>query len=295
MRTDKQVHLLFAATPELVFTLAELPVPGPCVYESITQKEVEQRLDGLIRPIEPGQPEFVVEVQFYPDDWIYERLIGEVFRRRIDEKRRNVEGVVLFAGSELDLANHPARPLVTVVYLDEALRKLAARDPSHPAVAAFAPLWTVESPQVVKDCRMWYDIIRSSDLLNLAQRLRYENVFFSWMLQRLGLKNLKDLDMLITDLPELEDTDFYRLVREKGRIEGESKGEARGRSEGEAKGLRNVVLALGRNSWGPEPVGLASRLESCSTSQLMEWAATLPSMSGWEDLLAKMKEAASSC
>ena len=280
MRTDRQVHQLLAATPELIFTLADISSPGPCTYESVTQKEVEHRLDGLIYPADRDQPETVVEIQFYFDALIYERVVSEVYLRRLANRKPNVEGIILFARSDLDLAHHPARPLLTIVYLDEALQKLAERIPAHPAVAAFAPLWITDRPQVAEKCKAWYDTIRQSSTLNPAQRTRYEEVFLSWLLQRLGLKNLKDLDMLITDLPDLEDTDFYRLVLQKGR--------EKGNDEGKTEGLIQALLVFGRGIWGVEPRDISTRLQTLSVPQLEELIGSMPLLSDWQALQMKL-------
>jgi len=165
MRTDKQVHQLLEATPELVFELAGLPSPGQCVYESVTLKEVEYRLDGVVRPLDESLPQWVVEVQFYMDPWIYERRISELYRRRISLQRRDIEGIVFFAHCGLDVPQHPARSLVKAIYLDEALAYLAQREPDHPAVMAFAPLLSVNRAQVAEHYKTWYNTIATSEAL----------------------------------------------------------------------------------------------------------------------------------
>jgi hypothetical protein len=178
----------------------------------------------------------------------------------------------MFATRSLDPSEHPDRDKVQVVYLDEALAALAARNPNHPAIAVFAPLLTTDRSEVATQCPQWYKTLQTTGALDPSQRTRYVDVFCSWVLQRLGLKNLQDLDMLITDLPELEDTDFYRLVLEKGRIQGE------------AKGIAQTLLRLGRQRWGVEPADIPARLETLTEEQLNELTDQMLELANWEAL-----------
>lgn len=79
--------------------------------------------------------------------------------------------------------------------------------------------------------------------------------------------------MLITDLPELEETDFYRLVLERG----------------EVKGVIKSMLIVGRKLWGPEPAHLAERLSQLEAAQLEKLmdAMNLPNWQAFEDRLSK--------
>jgi len=83
-----------------------------------------------------------------------------------------------------------------------------------------------------------------------------------------------ELDMMITDLPELEQTDFYRLVMQKGRLSGRAE----------------TLLDIGRKLWGPEPTQLADRLGKLEASQLKDLGPImidLPNWQAFEDKLPK--------
>ena len=273
MRTDKQVHQLLEATPDLLIELGAPLSPGRYEYVSLTLKESEQRLDGLMRGLDGEATQAVVEVQFYRDDWIFDRVLSERHRLRCIFERLNVEAIVVFGDRRMEPVDHPDRTRVTVIYLDEALENLRARNPEHPALAAFAPLLTRDSSEVVSKCSVWYNKIQSSNALDPKQRARYEQVFFSWAMQRLGLKDLQDLDMLITDLPELEDTDFYRLVKEKWLRRGVE------------EGLVRAVMRLGRQRWGAESEDISKVLNTLTTEELEALMDQMPKLSGgWDDL-----------
>jgi predicted transposase YdaD len=98
--------------------------------------------------------------------------------------------------------------------------------------------------------------------------------------EELRLKNLKDLDMLITDLPELEDTDFYRLVLEKG--------EAKGKAEGKAEGAASALLRLGRRFWGPALEDIPALLSALETAQLEDLIELVPDLANWDALRSKI-------
>ena len=91
-------------------------------------------------------------------------------------------------------------------------------------------------------------------------------------MQWLGLKNIQDLDMLITDLPELEDTDFYRLMKEKWL------------SKGVVEGMSKTLVRIGRQFWGAEPADLPTILSTLTEDQLDALTDQMPKLSSWDDL-----------
>ena len=94
-------------------------------------------------------------------------------------------------------------------------------------------------------------------------------------MQRLGLENIQDLDMLITDLPELEDTDFYRLMKEKWL--------SKGVEEGEMKGAIKTILRFGRQYLGPEPGDIPNVLRTLTVDDLDALIDQMPKLSSWDD------------
>ena len=74
--------------------------------------------------------------------------------------------------------------------------------------------------------------------------------------------------MLITDLPELEDTDFYRLVKEKGRLEG----------------AVEMLVSFGRQYWGAEPQDISNLLNALTKKELNALTEQMPKLAGWDGL-----------
>jgi predicted transposase/invertase (TIGR01784 family) len=78
MKTDPLFYELFQAAPQTFFELLQITPPCAYRFESITVKSVEKRIDGVLEPVEAGQPLYFLEVQAFPDGTIYWREMREV-------------------------------------------------------------------------------------------------------------------------------------------------------------------------------------------------------------------------
>ena len=91
MKTDPLFYELFQAAPQTFFELVQIKQPCPYRFESITVKMSEKRIDGVLEPLDVGQPFYFLEVQAFPDDVIYWRITREVatfFEQRPHLKER---------------------------------------------------------------------------------------------------------------------------------------------------------------------------------------------------------------
>ncbi|MCY2991866.1 MAG: hypothetical protein NTY19_28915 [Planctomycetota bacterium] len=104
--------------------------------------------------------------------------------------------------------------------LVEELRRLAERVPEHPLVAVFQPLLAEREHDLEHTAGGFYRAIKNSKLKR-GVREALEDVFVSWLLQRLPNRSKQEIEkMLIGELPELVDTragqDILKIGEERG-------------------------------------------------------------------------------
>jgi predicted transposase/invertase (TIGR01784 family) len=88
MRRDSIFYQLFRQFPALLFEL--LPQPpdraNEYIFESVEVKETSFRMDGVFLPPDPSGIVYFCEVQFQPDEMLYERIDAErsiyIYRNR---------------------------------------------------------------------------------------------------------------------------------------------------------------------------------------------------------------------
>ncbi len=228
MRTDKELFRIFEVAPEWVFELAGLPSPGKSELRSVTVKALERRADGVIVPEAPDQPLTIVEFQFQADDTIYRRTVVEMAAVQDAFPGRVVQGVIFFGYNGLDPNTAPWTQLVRSYVLPDVLQAWERKQPKHPLVAVFKPL-LAESDKVLRRQAAGYFRAITPSSLSAAGKASLEEVFVSWLVQRLKDNTRKEIEMmLLGELPELEKT-----VAGKELIQiGEQRGEKRGLEEG---------------------------------------------------------------
>jgi len=70
MKTDSLFYELFKAHPASLFELAGLEAEGEYVFESITVKSTEKRMDGFFRRTDGSGADILLEVQGYDDKYL---------------------------------------------------------------------------------------------------------------------------------------------------------------------------------------------------------------------------------
>jgi predicted transposase YdaD len=273
METDKQLYRVFGVQPDWVFELAGLPPVGKCVMRSFTVKSLERRTDGVIVPDAPFQPLWVIEFQFGDNPHIYTRTVQKMAAIQEEFGMREVQGIIFFGEAGLDPQTKPWTSLVRSIVLVDELRHLAERAPEHPLVAVFQPLLAGRETDLEHTAGGFYRTIKNSKLKkDIKEAL--EEVFVSWLLQRLPDRSKKEIEkMLIGELPELVDT---RAGQDILRI-----GEERGVKIGEERGLVEAAVILLESKRGRLTKSLRQRLQTLGAKQLRQLLAdAIP----WESL-----------
>ena len=80
MRRDTIFYQLFRQSPSLLFELISQPPDNAqqYIFDSIEVKETAFRLDGVFIPPDPSGIIYFCEVQFQPDELLYERMFSEI-------------------------------------------------------------------------------------------------------------------------------------------------------------------------------------------------------------------------
>ena len=221
METDKQLYRVFGAQPDWVFQLAGLPPVGKCAMRSLTVKTLERRTDGVIVPEAPDPPVSVIEFQFGENPHIYTRTAQKMAAVQEEFDMRAVQGIIFFGDQRLDPQTKPWTSIVRSIVLTDELRRLAERSPEHPLVAAFQPLLAERETELEQSAGGFFRTIKSSKLKKGVKET-LEEVFMSWLLQRLPTRSKQEIEkMLIGELPELVETragqDLIKIGKEGAR------------------------------------------------------------------------------
>jgi predicted transposase/invertase (TIGR01784 family) len=80
MRRDTIFYQLFRQSPTLLFDLISQPPEDAKLYtfDSVEVKETSFRMDGVFVPPNPSGTVYFCEVQFQPDELLYERMLSEI-------------------------------------------------------------------------------------------------------------------------------------------------------------------------------------------------------------------------
>ncbi len=81
MRRDTIFYQLFVQSPTLLFDLIPQPPENAneYIFDALEVKETSFRIDGVFIPPNPQGIIFFCEVQFQPDELLYERMVSEIF------------------------------------------------------------------------------------------------------------------------------------------------------------------------------------------------------------------------
>ena len=166
MKTDKQLYKLFSSNPNYLFQSAGIRRKTKYVMQSVTLKEFERRTDGILQPDDPDAPTYVAEFQAQPDKDIYHRLVMEMSSYAMENEGCDIRGIIVFLYQGLDPKTKPWHylskskdKLLKIVYLDEYVKKLEKRNPNHPMVIVFKPVFEKDEEYIKHNAYTWYQQI----------------------------------------------------------------------------------------------------------------------------------------
>jgi predicted transposase/invertase (TIGR01784 family) len=129
MRRDTIFYQLFRQSPTLLFELISQPPEDADRYsfDSVEVKETSFRMDGVFVPPNPSGIIYFCEVQFQPDELLYERMLSEI--SIYTYRRRNLfsdwRAIAIYPSRSLEQSNRNIAiemlnsGRITPIYLDE--------------------------------------------------------------------------------------------------------------------------------------------------------------------------------
>ena len=221
MKTDTLFYELFQAAPQTFFELLQLTPPCPYRFESITVKASEKRIDGVFEPTLVGQPIYFLEVQGFPDEVIYFRIMREVvtyFEQRPKLKDNEWQAAVLWLNNDDDpgfgtlrlLAQQP-EPRLIAMDLVELLRKLPE---TSLALNVLRPLLAKTELEVRTHVVQWVDYVRQASDLDANTEEKLIAVMSQLIEQKFRRLNYKELSKMIRLTPLAETTSGQELIKD---------------------------------------------------------------------------------
>ncbi len=231
MRRDTIFYQLFRQSPTLLFDLISHPPENAnqYIFDSVEVKETAFRLDGVFIPPDQTGIVYFCEVQFQPDELLYERMLSEIsiyiYRHR--NSFSSWRAVAIYPSRSLEQSNQDvvaemlASGRVTPIYLDEL-----GETASLPTGLNLMLLTILEGdPAVAKARQMIQQSLSLPDgrvimeLISTIMVYKFNNLTRDEVETMLGI--------------QLEQTRVYQDAKAEGEMIGEVRGLERGRSEGE--------------------------------------------------------------
>jgi predicted transposase/invertase (TIGR01784 family) len=177
MRRDTIFYKIFQQSPALLFEL--LPQQperaDEYIFDSVEVKETSFRMDGVFSPPDPSGIVYFCEVQFQPDELLYERMISEIaiYAYRHRDLFSDWRTVAIYPSRSLEQSRHEvvadmlASGRITPIYLDEL------PDPQElPIGLGLMVLTILEGDLATAEARRLIEQSQSSrDIINLVSTI----------------------------------------------------------------------------------------------------------------------------
>jgi predicted transposase YdaD len=225
MKTDTLFYELFQAAPQTFFELLQITPACPYRYESLTVKATEKRIDGVLEPTDADQSIYFLEVQAFPDNVIYWRVMREVatyFEQRRNQTGRAWQAIVLWLNKEddpgvdtLQPLIHGLDPLLISADLIALLRQLKQVDDKALVLNVLNPLLTDSEREVREHVIQWAENIRQTPNLDPQTEERLLTVMSQLIGQKFLNLTYKELANMLRLTPLEETASFQEAMKEK--------------------------------------------------------------------------------
>lgn len=244
VKTDTFFHTIFKQDPSLILELLDLPMEEQYSFESITVKDTEKRIDGLLRAKHGKAPNLFVEFQGYQDVTIYWRALREVstWYEQNGAPRTPAMIVVFFLDKNLDPGASYAfgddRLRLVRAYLPECLAEWRARHGGHvlSPLVVLEPLVLESAEGLPEKAAGWASALNSLNLDEKDRMFWLERLEYA-LVQRFPNLTLAEIQAML-QLTPLEKTTAGQELVAMGMEEGLKKGIQRGIQKGLKKGLQ---------------------------------------------------------
>ena len=221
MKTDPLFYELFQAAPQTFFELLQIQQPCPYRFESITVKASEKRIDGVLEPELAGQTIYFLEVQAFPDEVIYWRVMREVatyFEQRPKLKGTPWQAIVLWLNQEDDPGfdtlvslTQAANPRLVSADLPALLHTL---DERSLVLNVLRPLLVDNEQEVRQHVVEWVENIRQAPNLDQGTEERLISVLSQMIEEKFKTLNYKELREMLRLTPFRETASVQEVLKE---------------------------------------------------------------------------------
>jgi hypothetical protein len=277
MKTDHPIYLYLRSGPEAFRVLSGgVVLEGPYKACSLTIKDIERRLDGLVEPDGHTGPTFVLEFQAQPSAKSLYNLNSKIGLYGEEHPDREVLGIAVF----LRAADIPERPSwvhregspIRCVALEPVLQELLAREPDNPFVAVFAPLLIASDAELSERApALWQSIQQAPLAEDIRETL--SNVLEFWFFERYKDKTEEEIWAMLNLVTPIQETKAYQSIY--------AKGEAAGEARGKAITLHSQLT----RRFGLLPPWAAQRIAAAPKAQLETWLDGIFDATSVEELL----------
>ena len=225
MESDPHFYQIFQKCPGLFSDMVPIDISAGYTFTSRAYKRVARTYDGILEPKRKDAPTKIVEWQVEALDDVYPRIFQEMSGYHLENPDRKVEGVLIFPSERNDPKTYPWFQFshcgmgFQVLYLDVVLRALGEQ---HPLYAVFQPFMVSSTEIVEAEASQWLGVIRKAPLTD-GQKECLEEVFFSWLTQRLKTRGQKEIRAMFGFDTPVEETVFYKEVLSEGKEEANKK------------------------------------------------------------------------
>jgi predicted transposase/invertase (TIGR01784 family) len=221
MRRDSIFYQLFRQSPALLFDLIPQP-PNRAheyIFEAVEVKETAFRMDGVFLPPDPSGIVYLCEVQFQPDELLYERMLSEIsiYTYRNRERFFDWRAVVIYPTRSIEQSRLEtvreilASGRIVRVYLDE-LGEIAAL----PIGLGLMVLTTLEGDDATTQAKGLIDRAQGSrDIIDLISTI---------VVYKFSNLSRDEVDVMLGI--DLEQTRVYREAKAEGELIGEAREQA---------------------------------------------------------------------
>ena len=264
MRRDTIFYQLFLQSPTLLFDLLSQPPDraNEYVFESIEVKETSFRIDGVFVREHPQGIVYFCEVQFQPDELLYERMLSEIsiYTYRNRERFANWQAVVIYPTRAMEQSRTDlvlemlASGRIRRVYLDEL-----GAETELPIGVSLMVLTTLEGDETKTEARRLVGRAQGSrDIINLLSTI---------IVYKFSNLSRDEVDVVLGI--ELQQTRVYREAV----------------AEGEVKEGQTLILRQLNRRVGSVSIDLEAQIKALPLAQLEELGEALLDFSQMNDLV----------
>ncbi|WPL19251.1 hypothetical protein Thiowin_04363 [Thiorhodovibrio winogradskyi] len=277
MKTDHPIYLFLRSGPEAFRVLTGgMELQGPYSVCSLTLKDIERRIDGLVAPEGHDGPTYVVEFQAQPSAKALYNLNSKIGLYGEEHPEREVLGIAVFLHAA-DIPQHPSwvhapgSPIQCVAF-DTFLRQLIEREPDNPFVVVFAPLMMDSDTELSERApALWQSIQQAPLAEDIRETL--SNVLEFWFFERYKDKSEEEIWTMLNLVTPIEETKAYQSIF------------AKGKKDGKAEGQANTLHRQLTRRFGPLQPWATQRITSAPEAQLERWLDGIFDATSVEDLL----------